>query len=270
MRIGVSLALAAALASFVPAFAQQSAREIYERNADILGIPPDQRHPPSDDSVPPSSNVDSSAEPAKPADGESEPFKPGSWLVDKVMGLPARAGKEVSSYGRGLLRRQSDDDPSFAPLDYANQTDYASPDSDSPSTVIINSYVEYPSLPLFPGSMSPFAPIGTGGFLPGYPGVVGASPYPQLGAGSWSWVQGYVRSDGTYVAPHWQQGPAYPAQMLPQAIPFSYQPGWNRPASPGWPGLTRSNPYGRTQQVSGYTKTTGTVVQPYNRRPASR
>src|SRR5262249_29164349 len=132
------------------------------------------------------------------------------------------------------------------------------PDFGSPGFVSINSYVEYPMLPLLPGGVTTLSPIGTGGFLPAYPGFLGASTYPGLGTGGWTWVNGHVRSDGTYVSPHWRQGPVYPTPALPR---------WNWPLNQsGQSGYT----LGRTQQVGGYTQANGTFVNSYMRRPRSR
>lgn len=66
-------------------------------------------------------------------------------------------------------------------------------------------------------------------------------------------VRGYVRSNGTYVAPHYRSGSGSLGGS-------SYSSGY-----------TYRNPYAASPSVSveGYTRSTGTVVMPHYRTPAN-
>ncbi len=103
------------------------------------------------------------------------------------------------------------------------------------------------------------------------------------------WVRGYVRSNGTYVAPHYRtpaNGTTYdnlsyraPSGSLvsPRTLP-SYSGSTFTPRTlPSTPGTYDSssyvyrNPYAATPSVSvrGYTKSNGTYVAPHVRTPAN-
>lgn len=91
-------------------------------------------------------------------------------------------------------------------------------------------------------------------------------------------VQGYTRSDGTYVAPHTRSAPnnttadnygGYRAPAQPSYAPPSYAPSTSAPPACsgyscyGQPSSTTGR--ARTERVDGYTRRDGTYVAPYYR-----